>query len=93
MISVNEYFEGGVKSLGYDVNGLPSTVGVMNKGKYEFGTSQHETITVIEGEMNIQFPGQSEWKTFKAGDSFEMDANVKFGVDIPEIVSYLCLYR
>jgi hypothetical protein len=38
MISVNEYFDKKVKSLGYTTNSGKSTVGVMEDGEYEFGT-------------------------------------------------------
>lgn len=47
MISTNEYFDGNVKSLGYTSQDGKSTIGVMEKGDYEFGTSAHETMTVI----------------------------------------------
>ncbi|HIP82963.1 MAG TPA: DUF1255 family protein, partial [Desulfocapsa sulfexigens] len=33
------------------------------------------------------------WKTFPAGDSFEVDKGVKFGVRIETETSYLCLYK
>jgi uncharacterized protein YaiE (UPF0345 family) len=51
MISVNEYFDARVKSLGYTTTTGKSTVGVMEEGEYEFGTSTHETMIVIEGEL------------------------------------------
>ena len=51
MISVNEYFGGNVKSLGYATENGKSTVGVMNEGEYEFSTGSAETMTVIQGKM------------------------------------------
>ena len=92
MITVNEYFDGAVKSLGYENNGK-STVGVIDTGEYEFGTSTHETMIVVEGEMEVLFAGQTEWKTFRAGEKFEIDANSSFKVKIVGQVSYLCKYR
>ncbi|MGB5419584.1 pyrimidine/purine nucleoside phosphorylase, partial [Algibacter sp.] len=56
MITTNEYFEGQVKSLGYTSATGKSTVGVMEAGTYEFGTSTHETMQVIEGEMTVKLP-------------------------------------
>lgn len=92
MITVNEYFDGAVKSLGYENNGK-STVGVIDAGEYEFGTSTHETMIVIEGEMKVLLAGQTEWKTFIAGEKFEIEANSSFKVKIVGQVSYLCKYK
>jgi uncharacterized protein YaiE (UPF0345 family) len=41
MITINEYFEGCVKSLGYHSLEGKSTIGVIDSGEYEFGTSCH----------------------------------------------------
>ena len=51
MFDVNEYFEGKVKSIGFQTETLPATVGVMAPGEYEFGTSQRETMTVVSGVL------------------------------------------
>lgn len=93
MISVNEYFDGNVKSMGYTSKTGQSTLGVMNSGTYEFSTSKHETMTVIEGEMTVLPPNNSEWKTYKAGQSYQIEANKKFQVKVSEQTSYLCQYQ
>jgi uncharacterized protein YaiE (UPF0345 family) len=93
MITVNEYFDGNVKSLGYESAEGKSTIGIIEKGEYEFGTSQHETMTVIEGSLNTLLPGQSSWKLINAGDSFEIEAGKSFKVQADRQVSYLCKYK
>lgn len=93
MISTNEYFEGNVKSLGYISTSGKSTIGVMEPGNYEFGTSTHETMVVIEGEMTVKLPEASEWKIYKAGESYEIDANKKFQVKVSIQTAYLCQYK
>ena len=93
MISVNEYFDAKVKSLGYNTPAGKSTIGVMEEGEYEFGTSTHETMIVIEGELITLLPGESEWKSFKTGTSFEVPANTKFKVKSVGQSSYLCRYK
>lgn len=92
MITVNEYFNGAVKSLAYENNGK-STVGVINAGEYEFGTSTHETMTIVEGEMDVLLVGQTDWKTYTAGQKFEVEANASFKVKTTTQVSYLCKYN
>lgn len=93
MISVNEYFDATVKSLGYTSATGKSSVGVMEEGTYEFGTSTHETMIVIEGELIAQLPNETEWKSYKAGASFEVDANTSFKVKSVGQTSYLCQYK
>ena len=66
MIDVNEYFEGAVKSLAYNTAEGKSTIGVIETGEYEFGTSSHETMTVIEGELTALLPGAQNWVVFHA---------------------------
>lgn len=93
MISSNEYFDSKVKSLGYTSATGESTVGVMEEGEYEFGTSTHETMIVIEGELIALLPGETEWKSYPSGTSFEVEANVKFKVKSLGQSSYLCRYK
>lgn len=93
MINVNEYFDGAVKSLAYTAAEGKSTIGVIETGEYEFGTSSHETMTVIEGELVALLPGTQDWKSFTNGQSFEVPANTSFKVKAEGQTSYLCKYR
>jgi purine/pyrimidine-nucleoside phosphorylase len=93
MIKVNEYFDGGVKSLGYETPEGKSTVGVMEAGEYEFGTSTHETMIIIEGQLDVLLPGEQVWKSYTKGQAFEVAANVSFKVKSVGQSSYLCKYQ
>jgi len=93
MINVNEYFDGAVKSLAYTAADGKSTIGVIESGEYEFGTSTHETMTVIEGELVALLPGTQNWETFTNGQSFEVPANTSFKVKTSGQSSYLCKYK
>lgn len=93
MFKVNEYFDGKVKSIAFNTEGGPATIGVMAAGEYEFGTSTKEIMTIITGRMVVKLPGHSEWKEFKAGETFEVAPHQKFQLKIPSDTSYLCLYR
>lgn len=92
MISLNEYFAGAVKSLAYE-NGGKSTVGVIDKGEFEFGTSTPEIMFVIEGEMKVLLPGNAEWQVFSAGQKFEVAANSSFKLKVAAPTSYFCKYK
>ncbi|SER46325.1 pyrimidine/purine nucleoside phosphorylase [Pedobacter rhizosphaerae] len=93
MITENQYFDGQVKSLGYQTTAGKSTVGVINPGEYEFGTAQKEIMNIIEGELAVLFSGKSDWETFQAGSFFEVPANDSFKVKATVQTAYLCQYR
>ncbi len=65
----------------------------MEPEAYEFGTATHETMQVIEGEMTVKLPGASEWKTYKAGESYEIEVDEKFQVKVSAQTAYLCQYK
>ena len=88
----NEYFNGQVVSIAFQTATLPATVGVMAVGEYEFGTSEHETMSVTSGALTVLLPGNSQWQTVNAGDSFEVEANQTFQVKVEVETAYLCLY-
>jgi len=93
MIQENQYFEGNVKSLGYNTGEGKSTIGVINMGEYEFGTTQKEIMHIIEGSLSAMLPNSDEWQIFNAGSSFEVAANSAFKVKAESQVAYLCQYR
>jgi len=93
MLKVNEYFDGKVKSIGFQTNTLPATVGVMAPGEYEFGTIQKEVMTVVSGTLVVKLPDNQVWQTFHAGDNFEIEANSKFQLKVAVDTAYLCTYE
>lgn len=93
MFKVNEYFDGAVKSISFQTETLPATIGVMAKGEYEFGTSQKEYMTVTSGSLKVLLPGDDSWKTFKQGETFTVAADQRFKVTAEVETAYLCLYE
>jgi len=93
MFKTNEYFEGRVMSIAFNMPEGPATVGVMAKGEYEFGTSSVEYMTVTSGLLRVKLPGSDVYKDFPQGETFIVEANQKFQLIVPEDTSYLCLYR
>ncbi len=93
MYKVNEYFDGKVKSIAFEVDGFPATIGVMAKGEYEFGTSKEEYMTVISGKLIVKLPDSNDWKTYLKNDTFIVKANCKFQLRVDLDSSYLCVYK
>lgn len=93
MLRVNEYFNGTVKSIAIQEAEGPATVGVMEKGEYEFGTDSLELMTVVAGQLTVKLPGAAEWKDFPAGSTFQVPAKAKFQLKVPVDTAYFCRYR
>ncbi len=93
MFKTNEYFDGKVKSIAFDTTEGPATVGVMAAGEYEFGTSTVEHMTVTSGTMDVMLPGDTQWKTYKAFETFIVPKDIRFKVRMQSDTSYRCLYK
>ncbi len=93
MLKVNEYFDGTVKSIAIQEPEGRATVGVMERGEYEFGTDSLELMTVVAGHLTVKLPGASDWKEFPAGATFQVPAQSRFQLKVPVDTAYLCRYR
>lgn len=93
MFNTNQYFDGKVASIAFQTETLPATVGVMDIGEFTFGTSQHETMTVVSGALTVKLPTSENWQTFNPGESFEIAANAEFQVKVAVQTAYLCTYQ
>ena len=92
MLKVNEYFEGKVKSIAFQTDALPATVGVMQAGEYTFSTSQNELMNIVSGEMEVKLPGDDKWQSFRDGQSFEVAKDSTFDLIVKIDTAYLCKY-
>lgn len=93
MFKVNEYFDGNVKSIGFNMDQGPATIGLMAPGKYEFGTAQPEVMRVVAGALTVKLPGSEAWETFTAGSHFTVPGNSKFQLEVAVETAYLCEYH
>ncbi|MFD1259618.1 pyrimidine/purine nucleoside phosphorylase [Entomomonas asaccharolytica] len=93
MIEINQYFDGAVKSMGFNTEAFPVSVGVMEKGEYEFATGKAEVMRVICGLLTIKLAGQQEWQSYATGTFFHVPANSKFQVKARMTTAYLCEYH
>jgi len=89
----NIYFDGKVTSRGVLFeDGTKKTLGVMLAGDYEFDTAAAEIMEMLGGEMDVQLAGETEWKTYKEGESYQVPANSKFKLKVPGVADYCCSY-
>ncbi|MDD4223148.1 MAG: pyrimidine/purine nucleoside phosphorylase [Candidatus Cloacimonetes bacterium] len=93
MLQVNEYFEGRVKSIALDNQEGNATIGVMEPGEYEFGTSTVEYMSVISGLLTVKLPNAADWQDFGRGETFVVPANRKFQLKVQQQTAYYCRYE
>lgn len=93
MLKVNSYFDGKVQSIGFQTADSPATVGVMVPGAYNFGTEKKETMTVVSGALKVKLPGKEAWQVFEEGQSFVVEANKNFDLEVEVSTAYLCKYE
>ncbi len=90
MLQHNGYFDGKVQSVGFQRNGRRATVGVVDVGEFHFGTDAPERMTVISGELQARLPGETAFRPFPAGTTFEVPGKSGFDVRATEPAAYLC---
>jgi uncharacterized protein YaiE (UPF0345 family) len=91
--TANIYFDGKVTSRAFYLpSGERKTLGIMLPGEYEFGTKQKEIMEITSGELDVLLPGESEWRTVKAGDSFTIPADSSYKANPKTVVDYCCSY-
>lgn len=89
----NIYFDGKVTSRTLVLpDGSRKTLGIMLPGDYEFNTDAKEIIDILSGELEISLPNETGWRSVRAGDSFEVPPQSKFGLRIKEVTDYICSF-
>lgn len=92
MLKVNEYFGGTVKSIALENADGVATIGVIEAGEYEFGTSTIELMTIVSGTLDVMLPEESGWTSYSKGETFSVAKNEKFRVKAGKPVAYYCQY-
>lgn len=89
----NVYYDGKVTSRTVlFADGTRKTLGIMLPGEYDFGTDAPEVMEVLGGEMTVKLPGATEWRTFRAGESFAVPGKSRFQLKLAGVTDYCCSY-
>ncbi|MBP1151500.1 MULTISPECIES: pyrimidine/purine nucleoside phosphorylase [Methylocaldum] len=87
----NVYFDG--KCVSHTVlfpDGSRKTVGVIFPSALAFSTAAPETMEINAGACRVRLAGETEWKTYGAGDSFEIPGNSRFDIEVIDMLDYVC---
>ncbi|MCV6621063.1 MAG: pyrimidine/purine nucleoside phosphorylase [Cellvibrionaceae bacterium] len=91
--AANIYFDGKVVSRTVLFpDGSKKTLGLMLPGDYTFDTEAAELMEVLAGKAEVLLPGDSEWRSYAAGDDFNVPANSSFSLKVSEPLDYCCSY-
>ena len=87
----NVYFDG--KCVSHTVNfpdGTKKTIGVIFPSKLTFNTGAPEIMEINAGVCKVKIAGESDWKTYQAGEKFNVPGNTSFDIETIEMLDYVC---
>ncbi len=87
----NIYFDG--KCVSHTVvfaDGSKKSVGVIFPSQLVFNTGAPEIMEINGGVCRVKLAGESDWKTYKAGERFSVPGNSKFDIETMETLDYVC---
>ena len=89
--AANVYFDG--KCVSHTVqfaDGTKKTVGVILPSSLTFNTCAPEIMESVGGSCRVRLKGEAEWKTYTAGQSFDVPGNSSFEIACDEPYHYVC---
>ena len=87
----NVYFDG--KCVSHTVvfaDGSKKTIGVILPSSLTFNTGAPEIMEVLGGKCRVLLAGETEAKTYGAGQRFNVPGNSSFQIETLETLDYVC---
>lgn len=87
----NIYFDG--KCVSHTVlfpDGTRKTIGIIFPSTLSFNTGAPEVMELNGGKCRVRLKGESEWKSFGAGQQFSVPGNSSFDIETTELLEYVC---
>ncbi len=87
----NVYFDG--KCVSHTIefaDGTKKSVGVIQPSSLVFNTGAPEIMEGVAGECKVRLRGESEWKTYGAGESFKVPGDSSFEISCAAPYHYVC---
>jgi uncharacterized protein YaiE (UPF0345 family) len=87
----NIYFDG--KCVSHNVicaDGSKKSVGVIFPSSLTFNTGAPEKMEITGGVCKVRQAGASDWRTYGAGQEFDVPGNSSFDIETVETVDYVC---
>jgi hypothetical protein len=71
-------------------DGTKKTIGVIFPSQLVFNTGLPEIMEINAGKCRVKLAGESEWKTYQAGEQFSVPGNSSFDIETVETLDYVC---
>ncbi|MDO9597729.1 MAG: pyrimidine/purine nucleoside phosphorylase [Azoarcus sp.] len=88
----NVYFDG--KCVSHSVrfaDGTGKSVGVILPASLTFNTGAPEVMEGVAGSCRVRLKGETEWKVYGAGESYDVPGNSSFEIEVSdEPYHYIC---
>ena len=88
----NVYFDG--KCVSHSIvlaDGTKKSVGVILPSTLTFNTGVPEIMEGVAGGCRVRLKGETEWKNYGAGESFQVPGNSSFDIEVAdEAYHYVC---
>ena len=88
----NVYFDG--KCVSHSIvlaDGTKKSVGVILPSTLTFNTGAPEIMEGVGGSCRVKLKGETEWKNYGAGESFQVPGNSSFDIEVAdEAYHYVC---
>ena len=89
----NVYFDG--KCVSHTLqfpDGSKKTIGVIFPSSLVFNTGAPEIMEINGGVCKVRLKGESDWKSYKKGESFTAPGNSFFDIEVTDTLHYVCHY-
>ena len=89
----NVYFDG--KCVSRTVlfpDGSRKTLGIIFPSLLTFSTGAPERMEITGGVCRVRLEGETEWKNYEAGQSFDIPGDSRFEIETLEMLDYVCHY-
>jgi uncharacterized protein YaiE (UPF0345 family) len=91
--AANVYFDGKCVSHSFTLaDGTKKSVGVVLASQLIFNTAAAEIMECVKGSCRYKLKGQSDWNSIAAGQSFNIEANSSFEIQVDDSFHYICHY-
>ena len=87
----NVYFDG--KCVSHTVtlaDGVRKSVGVILPATLTFNPGAPEVMETVAGRCSIKLKGETEWKSYGPGESYDVPGNSSFDIRVTEPYHYIC---
>jgi uncharacterized protein YaiE (UPF0345 family) len=87
----NVYFDG--KCISHNVifaDGSKKSLGVILPSTLKFNTGAPEIMEITSGKCRVRLQDQTLWRSYGAGQRFEIAGNSSFDIEVSETVDYIC---